>query len=220
MRITVRGRARLGTNRGLSFEGVREQHVHPTVKGDELQPAVARFRAGTVQCQKGGEIKAGVDCVRCPRMVDLKPNGERLTIRCQWTEKDSVSNLMTLVHSLVYVPSRTTVTRAREIATNSKIHHLIVVDDAHLIGVVCMCDLAEVGDPNEKVARRANHSPWVIEEDATLAQAAALMVERNIGCLPVIRGRELRGIVTRTDLLRIGVDIHKLSAQEQGHAAG
>jgi len=215
----IRGRATLGTNSGISFEGIREQKVHPHVKEDELQPAVARFRAGTVQCQKGGPLKAGNDCVRCPRMVNLYPEGDRLTIRCLWTEQDRVSQLMTLAHLLVFVPSVATVERAREIAINARIHHLMVVDDGYLTGIACMCDLAAEAQPHETVAHRASHVPWVIDESATLAEAANLMIDRQIGCLPVVRGRELRGVITRTDLQRIGVDVYRLGA-DVSEAAG
>jgi CBS domain-containing membrane protein len=37
---------------------------------------------------------------------------------------------------------------------------------------------------------------------ATQAEAAALMLRNRIGCLPVVDGEELVGIVTETDLIR------------------
>ena len=41
-----------------------------------------------------------------------------------------------------------------------------------------------------------------IGPDASLAEAARLMVDRKIGCLPVIASGKLVGIVTETDMLR------------------
>ena len=44
--------------------------------------------------------------------------------------------------------------------------------------------------------------PLVIGPDASLREAAALMVERRVNRLPVARGGRLLGIVTRADLVR------------------
>jgi acetoin utilization protein AcuB len=38
--------------------------------------------------------------------------------------------------------------------------------------------------------------------EATAKEAARLMLEHKIGCLPVIEGHTLVGIVTETDILR------------------
>jgi CBS domain-containing protein len=41
-----------------------------------------------------------------------------------------------------------------------------------------------------------------IGPDTTIREAATLMLEKKIGCLPVVTGHTLVGIVTETDLLR------------------
>ena len=41
-----------------------------------------------------------------------------------------------------------------------------------------------------------------ISPEATVKQAARLMAEKKIGCLPVVEGEELVGLVTETDVLR------------------
>jgi acetoin utilization protein AcuB len=38
--------------------------------------------------------------------------------------------------------------------------------------------------------------------DASVKEAARLMVEKKIGCLPVVEGGSLIGLVTETDILR------------------
>jgi acetoin utilization protein AcuB len=40
-----------------------------------------------------------------------------------------------------------------------------------------------------------------IDEDATIEDAAMLMIENKIGCLPVLKGRLVVGIITQGDLL-------------------
>jgi acetoin utilization protein AcuB len=47
------------------------------------------------------------------------------------------------------------------------------------------------------------HSPvTTIEPKATVKEAARLMAEKKIGCLPVLEGDNLVGLVTETDILR------------------
>jgi CBS domain-containing protein len=42
--------------------------------------------------------------------------------------------------------------------------------------------------------------------DVPLAQAARVMIERKIGCLPVVEGEKLVGILTETDIVRLVAD--------------
>ncbi len=39
--------------------------------------------------------------------------------------------------------------------------------------------------------------------DTTVREAARVMVSEKIGCLPVVKGNQLIGIVTETDLLEV-----------------
>ena len=45
-----------------------------------------------------------------------------------------------------------------------------------------------------------------IGPDATVADAARIMIERKIGCLPVVEGEKLIGIVTETDFVKLVAD--------------
>jgi len=42
--------------------------------------------------------------------------------------------------------------------------------------------------------------------DTPVPEAARMMMERKIGCLPVVEGEKLVGIVTETDLVRLVAD--------------
>ena len=44
--------------------------------------------------------------------------------------------------------------------------------------------------------------PIVIDPDASVEEAALVMAERKIGCLPVVEGSRLVGMLTETDVLR------------------
>ena len=41
-----------------------------------------------------------------------------------------------------------------------------------------------------------------ISPEATVKEAARIMIDKKIGCLPVVEGMKLIGIITETDILR------------------
>jgi CBS domain-containing protein len=49
------------------------------------------------------------------------------------------------------------------------------------------------------------NDPATIGPDAPLAEAARIMLERKIGCLPVVEGGKLAGILTESDFVRLGL---------------
>lgn len=96
-------------------------------------------------------------------------------------------------------------------------HHLPVLSaEKHLIGVISFHDcqralgepLSDMSQPKNQMLARSirvssviSPAPIVIEPDAPAHEAARLMLEHYIGCLPVMRSETLIGIVTRSDLL-------------------
>jgi CBS domain-containing protein len=119
---------------------------------------------------------------------------------------------MTLAPALVRVPSDTPVDRARDVLEGAHTNYLLVVDDHQLVGVVGAGELAGDIPGRNTLLYRVEHCPWVIKDTATLAEAAALMVEKDVRCLPVVRGCELRGVISDADLRRVGVEIEELVA--------
>jgi acetoin utilization protein AcuB len=51
------------------------------------------------------------------------------------------------------------------------------------------------------------NEPITVSEDTPVEDAARLMVQKEIGCLPVMRGKDLVGIVTETDIFKAFVEI-------------
>ncbi|MCC6640127.1 MAG: CBS domain-containing protein [Deltaproteobacteria bacterium] len=104
-----------------------------------------------------------------------------------------------------------------DIMTLGRVRHMPVVQGGQLVGVVSERDLLRASlsnltgfDPNERraflngveIARVMSAPPVVIEADAPVEHAALVMAERRIGCLPVMAGQTLVGLLTETDLLR------------------
>jgi CBS domain-containing protein len=98
-----------------------------------------------------------------------------------------------------------------------KLRHVPVLEDGELVGLVSQRDLframmSSTMGYGEKAQKAYLHTVRVKEimtdpvvtvaPDISVGEAAELMLQKGIGCLPVIDGTALVGIVTKTDLLR------------------
>ena len=85
------------------------------------------------------------------------------------------------------------------------IRHLVVLDEGDVVGVVSDRDLGgERGRAlrvGQAVGELMHGEPVFAHPDLEVRDAAALLSGCRIGCLPVVEGGALIGIVTRTDLL-------------------
>ncbi len=103
---------------------------------------------------------------------------------------------------------RTTVAEALEVMGAHGIRHLPVVDAGHLAGIVTDRDLREAAAEGDVTIDMVMTSPpLVVAPDVPVESAAALLSEHRIGCLPVVDGEELVGILTESDVLRAFVEL-------------
>ncbi len=85
-----------------------------------------------------------------------------------------------------------------------RIRHLVVTDGKRVSGVVSQRDIANEGGRAGQTVRDVMSSPAVTAAPGmTVRQAANLLRGRTLGCLPVLEGKKLVGIVTITDLLEL-----------------
>lgn len=131
----------------------------------------------------------------------------------------------------VVIPSDAAIAEALTRMRNTGCHHLPVISaEKHLIGVISFRDCQWVlGDPIRKelppdtatlaqklkVSGVMTPAPIIVEPDAPAHHAAELMLEHFIGCLPVMRGETLVGIVTRSDLLMAFISTSKRAMPEE-----
>lgn len=108
--------------------------------------------------------------------------------------------------TLVTVERGTLAGSALHVADTCGVRHLLVVERAELLGVLCTCDLVSC-DPGTPVGRRMSIPPITIAWSAPLDLALSVMRAHGFACLPVLRQGSLTGVVTRRDLRRAGLDL-------------
>ena len=88
-------------------------------------------------------------------------------------------------------------------------HRLPVIANGKLVGIVTERDLrAHRGYlEHTKVNGIMTENPLTIDGASTLEEAAQIMLQRQIGGLPVINDGKLLGIITATDVLRAFLEV-------------
>ncbi len=96
---------------------------------------------------------------------------------------------------------------ANNLMTERGIHHLVVIEKGKAVGVLSARDL---GGPRGVALRWAGTAGEIMTghiytaaPQTTVQEAANLLRGRAIGCLPVVDGERIVGIVTITDLLDV-----------------
>ena len=132
---------------------------------------------------------------------------------------ETVADLMT--ENVITVTPGTDLSVAWNLFDDAAIRHLPVVDDdGNLVGLISHRDLARkalsgVDDlplqeqhallAEQTVEDIMQRSPEFATPDEPLVEAAERMLENKFGCLPVVDGEEVVGIVTESDFVRLYV---------------
>jgi CBS domain-containing protein len=122
-----------------------------------------------------------------------------------------------MAEKIVTISADDRLSTVEDIMTLGRVRHMPVVRGGRLVGVVSERDLLRASLSNltafgneqrraflqaVEIRRVMSAPPVTIHPDATPEEAALVMAEKKIGCLPVVDGDDLVGLVTETDLLR------------------
>ena len=149
------------------------------------------------------------------RSADSKP-GESASVGLDLT----VRQVMT--REVVTVPRNAPLTKAKAKMDAGSFRHLVVLDEnGDVAGVLSQLDLVfnslawSLGESRRAyenaldritVKEVMQSEPVSVDPSAPLAVAARQMIDRKIGCLPVVEAEVLVGIVTESDFLALFVN--------------
>lgn len=123
----------------------------------------------------------------------------------------------------------TPIVKAHELMAHEKVHRAPVVKNGKLVGIITENDILkaypssatslavwEITALLEKITVKdiMKKDVETVQEDTPIEDAARIIADKKISALPVLRGTELVGIITETDLFRIMLEM--LGARHPG----
>lgn len=132
-------------------------------------------------------------------------------------------------HPVFTVQPDLPITKAHELMAHEKVHRAPVVKNGKLVGIITENDILkaypssvttlsvwEVTALLEKITVKDIMIKDVrtVQENTSIEEAARILADHKISALPVMRGKELVGIITETDLFRIMLEM--LGARHPG----
>lgn len=129
----------------------------------------------------------------------------------------NVSQIMST--QLVTVELDDKLTTVKEIFDNARFHHLLVIDEGKLVGVVSDRDLFKAISPNigtvrttaqdlatlnKRVHQIVTRKPITLSPNASAAEAVAVFLDHNISCIPIVDDNNVAvGILSWRDIFKM-----------------
>lgn len=145
-------------------------------------------------------------------------SGMLKTSQNEFANMFSLDVLMTT--DLITVSPDATLADARKLMKDHRIRHLPVVEgDRKLVGLLTQTDVLAATDSRLREEDNRIHAREVmvrdvmiskiatIDKKASLRRAALFLETHRIGCLPVVTGGQLVGIITDTDFVGIAINL-------------
>jgi CBS domain-containing membrane protein len=126
---------------------------------------------------------------------------------------------MIMSTDLITITPEENLAAARELMHEKRIHHLPVVEDGALVGLVTLTNVLAATDSFLRDDDSRIHATEIVvrdmmvtdvatvDEHASLRQAALFLEKHRIGCLPVVTDGELKGIITDTDFVAVAINL-------------
>jgi len=150
---------------------------------------------------------------------DKKQNVQRQTDGGVTMKQELVSDWMT--REVITISPDTSLAEAHKLMTEKRVRRLPVVEHDQIVGIVTLGDVRgaepsrasslSIWEMNDllarlKVAEIMSHRPVTVQQDASIGEAARLMLEKKFSGLPVVdETGHLVGIITESDIFRLVV---------------
>ncbi len=102
-----------------------------------------------------------------------------------------------------------------EIFENTEFHHIFVVDNRNLAGIISDRDLpaekeCDTATMNKKAHQVMSRVPITVDAQTSIEKASNLLLENNISCIPVVStGGVIEGIVSWREIMIFYLKKHK-----------
>lgn len=135
-------------------------------------------------------------------------------------KKDFVKDWMTT--DPITISPKTHISEAYDLMQRYNVRRLPVVENEKVVGIISFGDVREAGPSDASsltkyevdflvakltVEEIMTQSPKTLSKDASLHDAAQLMLDNKIGGLPVLDGDKLVGMVTESDVFRAVLEV-------------
>ncbi len=171
---------------------------------------VARSRLDTVDAGEiagafggGGHPEAASATIKDQTLIQVERSLDALLnsrIRRRRNARDMMSSPVIGIHP------EDSVKKAADYMTRYNINVLLVMDDSRLSGYVTRQIVEKavyLGLGDRRVCDYMNIEFATVHPDASLTQIQDLIIRGRLRILPVVEDREVKGVITRTDLLNI-----------------
>ncbi|MFQ5848765.1 MAG: CBS and ACT domain-containing protein [Candidatus Methylomirabilales bacterium] len=127
-----------------------------------------------------------------------------------------------MTRSVVTIEREASLRRARRIMDNKQIRHLPVVEKDRLVGLLTDRDIRAAAPSSAASIALEDREEFLdqlrvghvmtkrvlsVAPEATIEDAALLMRQHKISCLPVVEGERLVGIITETDIFDVLMEV-------------
>ncbi len=132
--------------------------------------------------------------------------------------------------NLITVAPSATLAEARGLMHDNRIHHIPVMDDGTLVGLLTLTNVLAATDSFLRDPKNRIHANEILVKDAMVSdvatvdihaslRSAALFIEKHkIGCLPVMSDEELVGIITDTDFVAVAINLLEMLEETEPDA--
>jgi tRNA nucleotidyltransferase (CCA-adding enzyme) len=171
---------------------------------------VARSRVDTVDAAEiasafggGGHPEAASATIKDQTLIQVERSLDAL-LNSQIRRRRNATDMMS--SPVIGIRPEDSIDKAANYMTRYNINVLLVMDDDGLLGYVTrqiVEKAAYLGLGDRKVSDYMNIEFATIHPDAPLKQIQDLIIRDRLRILPVVENRQVKGVITRTDLLNI-----------------
>lgn len=129
-------------------------------------------------------------------------------LKASRTESAGISDIMSF--PIISVTPDTTMREVQNVMAKENIRGIVVLEDDTIYGIIVLWDLKKIKKDrqwNSPVKAFMEREVITIDPATTPTMAARIMIEKDVGYLPVVHEGKPIGIVTRTDILTYYYDL-------------